>query len=481
MKLVLGEWTPDIVAIAGTGLQDARNVVPAVDGYEQLGSMSPKTAAVSEKVLSGAWFLDEDNASQTFAGTGVGLYKRTDGTDWTDLSQETPYTGSYWEFAKWGNQVIACNYADATQYIDMTIGTEFDDLPNAPKARRVAVVRDFVVFGDTAEGSDTFPNRVRWSGFNNAQSYGSSLATQADYQDLIGNGGRIQKIVSGATGVIFQQHSIWYMDYQGPPTVFSFREVEPGRGTPAANSVCWFGSQIYFYSHDGFYVHTVGGGSRPIGEAKVNRWFLNRVDPERMDEMHGIVDRENNRVVWAFASTGGSANCDYLLIYDVASGRWSYALADIETLVELISPSYNLDTLDTLFEDIDSESIPMDTRAYLGGALLVAAWNGSHELCTFDGPPLEAQLTTGEIGGESRIWIHRVRPIINRAAGLSMRIGSRANLDASIDWSPPAYPNASGVIRFRRNNRYHRFRINIAGGFNRASGLDIDLTQGGVR
>jgi hypothetical protein len=479
MRLVFGEWTPDITAIAAPGLTDARNVIPSTEGYDPLGSLSPKTEAVAAKVFSGAWFLDAANNSQTFAGAAAKLYKRN-GSAWTDVSGAT-YTGTYWEFAKWGNTVIACNYTDATQTIDMTSGTNFAALSNAPKARRVAVVKDFVVFGDTVESAVSYPNRIRWSGFNNATLYGSDLSTQADYQDLVGSGGRIQRIVSGSVGVIFMQHSIWYMTYDGPPTVFRFEEVEPGRGTPAAKSVCWFGSQIYFYSHDGFYVHQVGQGSRPIGSGKVDRWFLGRANPSRMDEMHGVVDRENNRVIWAFASVDAGANCDTILIYDVASGKWSNGGVEVETLVEVISPGYNLDTIGAVVGNIDEGSINMDTRAYLGGALLVAAFDSAHKLSTFDGDALVGRLTTGDVGGESRMWVHRVRPIVNSGSTMAVRIGSRRAMADPVVWSPWAYPNASGVVPLRINNRLHRFRLLLTGGFGRAVGLDVDISQGGTR
>lgn len=483
MKIEFGEWTPDRMAITSPGLTDAKNVVAAVDGYEPLRALGAKTAALPERALDFSWFADDNNASQTFAGTDAGLYKRDEGPPqvWVDVSIGTGYTATQWEMVRWGNWVVATNRSEAPQWIDMTSGTEFAVLANAPIAARVAVVRDFLVFGDTVEGSNDHPTRIRWSGYNNATTYGSNLATQADYQDLAGNGGKVQRIVSGATGVIFQQHSIWYMRYEGPPTVFRFDEVEPGRGTPAANSVCWLGEKIFFYSHDGFYVHVVGSGSAPIGEGKIDLWFLSTADTERLSEMRAAVDRENNLVIWSFASLTAGEVCDKLLIYHIATGKWSYGDVETETLSEVSTPGYNLDTLDNILADIDSESFNVDSRAYIGGALLIGAFDEDHKLGAFVGPALPATLETGEVSADTRTWVRSVRPLVTGPGTQALCIGSRPTLSGNVTYTAPISANATGEMPARANSRYHRFKLTIEGGFDRAHGLEVTATPEGGR
>lgn len=55
-------------------------------------------------------------------------------------------------------------------------GNTFADLAGSPpKARRITVVGDFIVMGNLDEGGTQYPNRVRWSGFNNSEAWGLTI------------------------------------------------------------------------------------------------------------------------------------------------------------------------------------------------------------------------------------------------------------------------------------------------------------------
>lgn len=479
MRLQFGEWTPDVTPLA-SAVVEAKNVTPYVDGYRPLRDVSAKTGALASACVGAAWFTDEANVPQTFAGTAAKLYKRS-GDAWSDVSLAGGYTGARWEFVKWGDWCIATNGVEYPQYIDMSSGANFANLSTAVKGYHMAVIRDFVVFGETTESATAYPSRVRWSGFNNAQSYGSSLATQADYQDLLGNGGRIQRIVSGDVGVIFQERSIWTMEYVGPATIFRFSEVEPGRGTPSPDSVCWMGSQIYYFSHDGFMAFSLGGGSQPIGAAKIDQWFKNEVDTTRLDEIRGVVDRENRLVYWTFPSASEGSASDSMVIYHTPSGRWSYARVTTEIIFEGVGVGYNLDTLDSILTDIDAEPIAVDSRAYLGGATLLSAFDSSHKMATFDGDYLAAEVSTGEMGEDVRLFITTLRPLVDGGSTVTVQIGSRNTQSENVNWSPVLPVNSTGQITTRRNSRYNRFKVMVSGGFTRLFGLDINPPQEGAR
>ena len=111
---------------------------------------------------------------------------------------------------------------------------------------------------DSVDGAK--PNRVWWSGINNATSWptiGSAAAAQAqsDRQDFP-TGGWVQGItgaVGGADGVIFQDNAITRVTYTGPPTIFAFQEVDRSRGCIAPNSIVNVGDYVFYLSEDGFY------------------------------------------------------------------------------------------------------------------------------------------------------------------------------------------------------------------------------------
>ena len=478
MKLEFSEWTPDMIG-AVSSVVDAKNVIPDMDGFRSFRDAAAKTSALNAACLGAGWFADDANNPQTFAGTTSKLYKRN-GDTWTDVSKVGGYTGSNWEFVKWGSWCVATNGVESPQYMVMSGAGPFANVTNAPIAFRVAVIRDFLVFGDTNESATSYYNRVRWSGFNNATAYGSSLATQADYQDLLGNGGRVQKIVSGDVGVIFQERSIWTMEYVGPPTIFRFVEVEPGQGTPAPGSVCQKGGVIYYLSHAGFMAFS-GGQSAPIGAGKIDKWFNDNVDTTRLDEIRGVVDREGRYVYWSFASSSAGATCDSMMIFHIPSGKWAYARVNTEVIFEAASPGYTLDGLDSLFADIDSESIAVDSRAYLGGAILLGCFDSSHKLATFDGDALTAEIETGDMGSGPRFWAQSMRPLVEAGDTITVCVGYRNDLTENVTWGAALSPVSTGDIPCRVNARYQRFKMSISGGFTRAHGLEVDGTSEGSR
>ena len=112
-------------------------------------------------------------------------------------------------------------------------------MAGAPIARHVSSVRDFLILGNLTDD----PTAIHWSGFGNYAIWGHDLSTQTDAQDLPAEAGRIQAMVPGTTGLIFQDFSMTEMEYVGPPVIFKLTEHERERGTPAPKSVVWYGSQ----------------------------------------------------------------------------------------------------------------------------------------------------------------------------------------------------------------------------------------------
>jgi hypothetical protein len=195
---------------------------------------------------------DKDGNSFNYAGDISDLYRLAD-TTWTNATRAT--SGNYsvaeedfWEFAQWGERVLATNFVNDIQAITAGASNFATLAGTPPKARHMAVVRDFLVLGNVTDYSTgaSVANRVHWSGFNNIETYEPAAATQADYQDLQGSGGHVQKVVGGEYGIIFQERSIWRMTYVGSPLVFQFDEVERGRGTPVPGSVVNYGSTIFY-------------------------------------------------------------------------------------------------------------------------------------------------------------------------------------------------------------------------------------------
>ena len=345
-------------------------------------------------------------------------------------------------------------------------------------------MRDFLVLGNIPSLG---PNYLKWSGFNNATLWTPSLATQSDQQELVGRGGEVKRIMGGDIGYIWQDNSIWRMDYVGPPVIFQFDEVEKNRGTPSGKSVVRAGGLYYYYHQDGFYRFNGFQPSTPISHERVAQWMKDNSAVSALDSMTGAVDRINRLIVWAFKSTSSAAQNDRLIIYNYQADRWAYAIVDTQILIEHVSGGFTLDDLDVpLPLGIDLDSINVDSDQFKGGALSLAAFDSSNQLGTFDGTPLVAILDTKEIAGPDnhRLFTNSVRPLVegNGSTSFTIEVGTR-NLSANTPtFTTARAPNsANGEASLRVNSRFQRFRVNISGGFLHANGVRVKSRASGGR
>jgi hypothetical protein len=321
---------------------------------------------------------------------------------------------------------------------------------------------------------------VQWSGFNNAALWTPSLSTQSDYQDLLGSGGDVQGIVPGPYGVIFQENSIWRMDYTGPPGVFRFDEVEKGKGTPAPGSIVYYGANVWYYDWSGFQYFN-GQASTPIGIGKVDSWFSrNCGDPMTVQ---GAVDRQNRLILWGFKSSSSQPYNNRLLIYHFGLDRWSWATVTTEYISERRSPTLTLDQLDAVLPGgIDADSIDVDSGAF-GGELNIQLFDSSNRACTLDGAPLAATIETRELGfDEARSETTSIMPLVDGNSPTVTVQWAHRNTQAAT----ATYSNATGLNRIGEacrviNARYQRIRLNISGGFDFVRGIDIRGRKAGRR
>ena len=470
-----GEWLPDLPAHMNQGALIAENVIPQVQSYRGINSLSSFTDALTAACVGTFWGQDDSNVVFNFAGDLTDLYRLDGGDTWTSVNRLVggDYAATNWEFTKFGDRVIAASKADLLQYYDLNTDSEFDDLPGSPpKAKTIATVRDFVMLGDV---DGLGPNFIQWSGFNNSELWTPSLATQSDFQELFGRAGRVQRIVPGEFAVIICEHSIFRADYAGPPIIFQVDEVERKRGTPAPNSVAWTGNNVFYFGWDGFYVFD-GQQSRPISHNRISKWFEANAAGDAFDTMRAAVDRKNRLVIWAFKTTSSATQNDRLLIYNWGADKWSYAVLDTEVIDEYVSSGIALDDLDVpLPSGIDTDSINVDSSQFLGGIVNLQAFDSSHQAATFDGAALTAILDTKEIssGAQQRIVTNSVRPLVEGSPSttVTVQVGTRNNLSDNVNFSLAKATNGlNGEVSCRHNSRYQRYRVNISGGFAHAEG-----------
>lgn len=477
----LGEWLPDLSAYNNPGATVATNVVPTTRGYRPVPGLVSYTAGLDDDARGACVVRDENADVYHYAGDASKLYiLGPSATTWTDASQVGGYTGQttdYWEFVRFNGQVLATNFQDPIQTDVIGAGTFADLSADAPKAYHIAVVKDFVVCGNTNDVDGHLPNRVRWCGIGDETAWTVSSTTQADYQNLQGNGGWIQKICGGEYGVIIQERAVWRMTYVGSPVIFQFDETLPGVGTPAPNSVVQYGNSIFMLAQDGFYAITNGLSIQPLGHDKVDKYFWENVNASYLDKVIGAVDYLNKLVYWAYPDSTSDGIPNKILVYMIPSGKWSLLDVGSNWIYSAATPGVSLDALDAYSESLDALPYSLDSAVWKKGKQRVCLFNNSDELSFFSGPNLAATVDTmeAEVIPGQRAFVSSVRPIVDGCC-VSVAMGTRDRQADAVTWATAVEVDDIGECPQRSDARYHRARISIDAAIDWTEALGLDIT-----
>lgn len=491
INLPFAEFLPDQPDFNNPGSPNINNAVPEAVGYTQLKGLSAvTTSALGSSCLGAFACKDDSSVTYNFAGTATKLY-RQDTVTMTDITNVggdyTNGADDYWEFALWGNKIIATNFADAPQILTLG-GTNFADLSGSPpKAKHVATVREFVVFGNLDESATLIPNKIRWSAIGDETDWAASASTQSDSQILYPSsmygGGQIQKIIGGEYGVILMENSCFRMTYIGTPAIFQFDEIRT-IGTPARNSVTRVAENIFFLGQDGFYLCSNGSEIIPIGKEKVDRTFYEDVNEVYLDQVIAAADPTRKLIYWIYPS-GASATPNRILIYNYAVEKWSVGDIAADWIYSALGTGYTLEALDNISASIDDLPASLDSREYIGGALQVGFFNTSHQKATLNGAALTATLETADYQAFTgrRGFISGIRALVEGSgSAITCQVGHKNKLQSSLTYTSEQTPNSeTDITPFRVDSRYARGKIKIEGGFTHAIGMDVFATQSGHR
>lgn len=480
-RIALDKWAPDLAGMANLGQADTRNVFATGSSYAPLRGLSAiSTTGLNGPALGAISAQDSGGTINSFAGDATKLYRLSAGV-FSDVSKSGGYSvgaSERWEFAQYGQRVIAVQIGAVPQFYDLGSSTLFADLGGSPpQARHVAVVRDFVVLGNTSNS----PNDVAWSGFNNSANWTPGV-NQSDTQTLQG-GGWVQAITGGEVGYIFQERAITRMTYIGPPAYFQFDMVEEARGTAAPASVIKVGQLIYFYAQDGFYVFD-GQQSISIGNQKVDAWFASHLAGGTSVQITAGSDPTNKLLFWSFVSTDATdtSHPDTLLIFNWAVQEWSYAKIGHEMLYPGLSEGVTLEQVGSLYATLESVPVSLDSRVWTGGSAYLAAFDTNHNLCSFGGDTLAATMQTADFEGVPgrRSLIINLRPLCDTAAASAV-CRSRERFADSVTDTSAAAMQSNGDIPLLSSGRFHQVQLSIPAGtaWSFANGVDVEAADDG--
>ena len=386
-----------------------------------------------------------------------------------------------WRFIQFGDNVIAAGgIGEELQKFQVGTDSAFSNLAGSPpKADHIAVVRDFVWVGNIDEGSGRVPFRVRWSAFNDIDSW-TSGTDQSDFQD-IPDSGKVQGLVGGEYCTILMERAIYRATYVGLPLVFQFDKVESERCCAFSGSVCNIGSLVFYCSDDGFYAFD-GTRSTPIGSEKVNDFFLADFDSNYAGRMTASVDPLREVAMWSYTSVNSpSGQPDKILIYNYVLNRWSIANIEADLIAPFFSAGYNVDGLTNIQTLVDNLPQTVDSRFFKGGQYFFGGALDD-KIYAFNGDPMDATIVTGEIPiskGKHSI-VTRVYPYYD-GGSVTVQVGTRNTTNTAVTFTAASSENVDGFCPVRAQGRYHRVQLNLTNRWSTAQGIDFDGREVGRR
>lgn len=501
MIIPFPEFMPDQPDYGGPGTDTAFNVLPrTAKSYGPMPAFaSYASSSLTARCQGALSTLDKDGAVSIFAGDINNLYRLASGsTAFSTVSKSaSPYncpSQGRWSMCQFGQQALACNLNDPIQTWTLGVSAAFADLAGTPpKAKHIVSVKNFVLLGFTNDAvSGVQPQRVWWSGINDSTSWltpgtSAALAVQSDYQDTPGEHGWLMGLVPNlgfADCALFFERAVYRMQYVGAPYFFAFAPAEKVRGTSAPGSLVQLGAMVYYIGEDGFYAFD-GNTSTPIGALKIDKTFLDLVDPNYLDRISGAVDPVRKIVYWAVPSAGQGGVCDRIVAYHTVLDRFSMVTGQVvELLFRALSIGYTLEQLSPgLYASMELIPFPIDSRVWTGGATLLGAFNSSHTLGFYNGANLAPTLDTGEapLFDGRRGRVSSVRPLVDGGSpSITVRHRLRP-MDALIDETPVAM-NVLGDCPVDVDDRVMRFRMTLPAGstFEHAMGVDASATPSGT-
>jgi hypothetical protein len=491
VDIALANWEPDRAGIDTGLLTVARNAWPATVGWGPMPGLtefgSTALPAHCEGLFSGR---GSSGAYQLFACTATAIYRLSSGT-WVNVTRTSGayalIPGNLWRSAQWGSLLILVNGTDQPQVFDLDGSPPvFRDLRGAPPiAKDVSVVGDFVFMVDAAN-----PRRLVWCGYNGPDQAGNLTADPpippswsvgdalADEYVAPDGGNVLTAPTLGEYGVFLQNEQTArrvVLQPGDPYSAFRFEKIESVKGAVSTYCACASNGKLYYLAEEGFYSLDPGGTNVPIGTQRVDRWFKENSDQNRVEEFQAFADLHNTRVYWAYFSNSGATTFDSLIGYDWLLDRWFHGTGfAAATYAPVAPPAMNLEQLGVLYPLLDDYPlINVDSRQFQGGRITLATINEDGLLAWLTGPALEARFLTagGHLAGPARAWLSEAEAIGEFGdAEVTLRVGTREYSGGTRTQSDPFeryIPDEgtpTGRFFMRVSGRIHDFELTIGAG-----------------
>lgn len=387
-RIPLLDWTPDKGELNNSGLSQVYGAVPTPSGWACPPIVAVKGQTDAKLItlgVSAAYGFHIHSVCDTnlytpqlyyYIGTGGDLFRSTTNDSLLMVPAKpipggfSPTPASGWQFASYGNSIVATDFSSHIQYA-ATPTTDFADMityttPDSyrPKARFVSSIKQHLLLGHikfatapsatittSALSLTSYPDMVMWSATDNIRRFGdpggcaSTSVVGSDFQLLSDDYGAITGVSGGDFAYIFKERAIYLME--GPP--FQFRRIVSGIGTIYPNSIVRYHDDVYFWGPGGPY-RLRDGSNTPerIGDGIVQRTVLNANGPTydfpapgtgsgaggpqyfmedelvNLSHVGSFCDYTSGNVVFTATCDSAGLYNTKLLVYNIGSGRFGF-------------------------------------------------------------------------------------------------------------------------------------------------------------
>ena len=490
LDITLDRWLPDLLpfAMPKGGLTVCKNLWPLEEGFKIIPQLIDySTNAVSGTNLSGIEFYADDTIYYIFLGTTAKLYRLETNKSLTDITRASgayTTTTNKWDFAKYGNWVVATNFDDEVQVLKGMNATNFEPLVTTEtiKAKFCVQNHGHLFLGYYTKGGVTYPNGIIWSPKDTITNFEKSVSTGADSVNLAESPGPItaMRVFEFASAgydsniAIFHPNSISVAWYSGGEYMFSFdynRYIGIGAlpGTPIiVDGISYFFDEKTFYEWDG--INT----PKDIGFG-VRREIIDFLDISNYYKITAAQHPRNGLVMWSFVSTDGGGNPDYLLVLNVRTKKFSLIEQAQYGIFSMHRQAWTIDQLGDFFPSIEEIPYPMDSNYWSENSNVFACLGTSGKIQLFQGDAMNWEIETGEVFTPKLeiIRSRRARPIMQkRTQNATVSFGARMQESDEVVYSS-ASVGSNGFADIRAFGRY--LRVKMTGGIHDGLfGIDVE-------
>lgn len=323
-ELIAGGLYPALPGRKAAVWKDGRNVTFMEDsaqaglgqfGYFYTETIEPITGLKMTQIASAPVIYFGTNTALKFFDTVVEDRSKAGGYNGTD--------SDLWQFARWGEFMVASNGVDKIQ-VDENDTNGFLDLAGQPftYAKCIAATDTHLLAANTSLGA----NWVGWTDLDDIEEWTAAADNDAGSKYLRNIDSDIISVKKRGDGfALFTYNEMYAIDYIGSPYVFGIRELLTGFGAVGKHAVVPVGRQHYGMGRRSIWV-TDGTTFQAIDAPKLHDLVYgdseHRFDQTRGHQVIAWHDQLQDSVVFFYPRVGSVYN-DFGVSYNYKTGAVS--------------------------------------------------------------------------------------------------------------------------------------------------------------